>query len=312
MARLPQILLVVALLGATAAAFAVTERLKLERSPITGTRVDKVFSPVCECARDVAVISFRLRKPGRVTVDILDSAGRSVRTLVRDRAEEAGRVSYTWDGRDNADRVVPEGRYRPRVELEEHGRTIVLPNPIRVDTTPPRIRLVRLFPRVFSPDGDGRRDRVTAWYELDELARAMMLVDGQRRVLSRFRSLEGKLVWFGMIDGRPVKPGTYDLRLRAVDRAGNRSGSTREVPVRVRYVELARERIETVAGRRFSVRVSTDATSYRWLFAGETGTGRSEVLVLRAPETPGAYTLYVSVRGRADKAEVVVTEAPEE
>ena len=311
MARLPQILIVVALLGATAAAFAVTERLKLERSPITGTRVDKVFSPICECARDVAVISFRLRKPARVTVDILDSAGRSVRTLVRDRAEEAGSVSYTWDGRDNADRVVPEGRYRPRVELEEHGRTIVLPNPIRVDTTAPTIRLVRLFPRVFSPDGDGRRDRVTAWYEVDGPARAMMLVDGKRRVLSRFRSPEGRLVWFGRVDGRSVQPGTYEIRLRAVDRAGNRSGSTREAPVRVRYVLLRRERIEAVAGKRFSVRVSTDAASYRWLFAGKTGIGRTEVLVLRAPETPGTYTLYVSVRGRADKAEVVVVE-PEE
>ncbi len=310
MARLPQIVLIVVLLGATAAAFAVTERLKLERSPITGTRVDKAFSPVCECARDIAVISFRLRKPGRVTVDILDSAGRSVRTLVRGRAEEAGRVSYTWDGRDNADRVVPEGRYRPRVQLEEHGRTIVLPNPIRVDTTAPRIRLVRLFPRVFSPDGDGRRDRVTAWYELDEPARAMMLVDGQRRVLSRFRLRDGRLVWFGRVGERSLRPGTYGIRLRAVDRVGNRSGSTREVPVRVRYVELARERIEAVAGKRFSVRVSTDADSYRWLFAGETGTSRSAVLVLRAPETPGAYTLYVSVRGRADKAEVVVSEAP--
>jgi len=311
LARLPQILIVVALLGATAAAFAVTERLKLERSPITGTRVDKVFSPICECARDVAVISFRLRKPARVTVDILDSAGRSVRTLVRDRAEEAGSVSYTWDGRDNADRVVPEGRYRPRVELEEHGRTIVLPNPIRVDTTAPTIRLVRLFPRVFSPDRDGRRDRVTAWYEVDGPARAMMLVDGKRRVLSRFRSPEGRLVWFGRVDGRSVQPGTYEIRLRAVDRAGNRSGSTREAPVRVRYVLLRRERIEAVAGKRFSVRVSTDAASYRWLFAGKTGIGRTEVLVLRAPETPGTYTLYVSVRGRADKAEVVVVE-PEE
>ena len=46
-------------------------------------------------------------------------------------------------------------------------------------------------------------------------------------------------------------------------------------------------------------------------FAGKTGIGRTEVLVLRAPETPGTYTLYVSVRGRADKAEVVVVE-PEE
>lgn len=308
MARAPQILLVVALLGATAAAFAVTERLKLERSPITGTRVDKVFSPVCECARDVAVVSFRLRKAGRVTVDVLDSGGRSVRTLVRGRDEKAGRVSYTWDGRDEAGRVVPEGTYRPRVRLAEHGRTIVLPNPIRVDTSPPTITLVSLFPRVFSPDGDGRRDRTTARYELDERAYALMLVDGRRRVASRFRTLKGKLVWFGRMGGRAVRPGSYGIRLRAVDRAGNRSASTREIPVRVRYVELRRERIEVVAGRRFSVRVSTDALVYRWLFAGERGLGRAEVLVLRAPETPGMYMLYVSVRGRADKAEVVVTE----
>jgi len=307
-ARLPQTLIVLALLGATAAAFAVTERLKLERSPVTGTRVDSVFSPVCECARDVAVISFVLRRRETVTVDILDPEGRSISTLVRKRREPAGRVSYTWDGRDNVGRIVAEARYRPRVQLERNGRTIVLPNPIRVDTTAPRIRIVRVFPRVFSPDGDGRRDRVTATYELDERARAMMLVDGQRRVLSRFRPLEGKLVWFGLEDGRPVRPGTYEIRLRAVDRAGNRSPRTRAVPVRVRYVELARDRVEVVAGKRFSVRVLTDARTYRWVFAGEKGVGRRQVLVLRAPETPGTYTLYVSVGGRADKVEVIVSE----
>ena len=87
---------------------------------------------------------------------------------MRDRDEPRGRVSYTWDGRDEAGRIVPEARYRPRVRIEEHGRTIVLPNPIRVDTTPPRIRFTDVFPRVFSPDGDGQRDRVTATYEVDE------------------------------------------------------------------------------------------------------------------------------------------------
>ena len=40
----------------------------------------------------------------------------------------------------------------------------MLPNPIRVDTTAPRITLVSVFPRVFSPDSDGNRDRVTATY----------------------------------------------------------------------------------------------------------------------------------------------------
>ncbi len=38
-------LLVLALLGCTAAAFAVTEGLKLEKSPITRTIVDKVVAP---------------------------------------------------------------------------------------------------------------------------------------------------------------------------------------------------------------------------------------------------------------------------
>ena len=311
MARLPQILIVLALLGGTAAAFAVTERLKLERSPITRTRVDRVFSPVCECARDVAVISFVLRKRGTVTLDFLDSDGNRVRRLVRDREEQRGRVAYTWDGRDDFERLVPDGVYRPRVLLEEHGRTIVLPTPIRVDTRAPRIRLLRVFPQVFSPDGDGRRDGIVARYEIDEAAHAMMLVNGSRRVLEKFRATEGGLQWFGRIDGRSVRPGTYEIRVRAFDRAGNRSSSRRVVPIVVRYVELFRDRIEVVAGRRFSVRVSTDALRYRWIFAGRKGTARKRVLVLRAPEEPGEYRLYVNVRGRADSAEVVVTEPPE-
>ncbi|MGH3065752.1 MAG: hypothetical protein ACRDOF_05555, partial [Gaiellaceae bacterium] len=295
MARWPQLVIVLLLLGMTAAAFAVTERLKLERSPVYGTKVDRVFSPVCECARDVAVISVVLRRGEVVTVDVLGGGGKSVRTLVRRRRESKGRVSYTWDGRDNVDRVVEEGVYRPRVQLERNGRTIVLPNPIRVDTTAPRIRVVRVVPRVFSPDGDGREDRLTASYSIDERARAMVLVDGQRRVLGKFPQREGKLVWFGRVDGRPVRPGTYEIRLRAVDRAGNRSARTRAVAVHVRYVELSRDRIEVVAGRRFSVRVRTDARSYRWIFAGEKGVGQRQVLILRAPETPGTYFLYASV-----------------
>jgi hypothetical protein len=308
--RLPQTLIVLALLAATATAFAVTERLKLEKSPITGTRVDKIFSPVCECARDVAVISFRLRKAEWVTVDMLDSQGKSVATLVRDRREQKGRVSYTWDGTDGLGTVVPEGLYRPRVRLREHGRTIVLPNPIRVDTTAPKIEMTRVFPRVFSPDGDGRGDRVAAWYQTDGPARAMMLVDEKRRVLSKFRATKGRLLWFGVVDGKPEPPGTYEIRLRAFDQAGNRSASTPSVQVRVRYVELRQDRVHVVAGKRFSVRVSTDAKSYGWLFNRARGTARRRVLLLRAPETPGLYAVYVTVGRHADRAVVIVAKAP--
>jgi hypothetical protein len=310
LSRWPQLLIVLALLGATAAAFAVTERLKLERSPVTGTRVDRIFSPVCDCARDVAGISFVLRRRETLTLSILDSNGRTVRTIVRKQRNPPGRVDYTWDGRDEFDQVVPEGRYRPRVQLERNGRTIVLPNPIRVDKTPPHIVLKRVEPRVFSPDGDRRRDRVTATYTIDERARAEMLVNGRRRVLGKFSRQRGALTWFGRFDGETARPGTYEIRLRATDRAGNRSPRTRAVTVLVRYVELSRERIPAVAGKRFSVRVSTDATAYGWLFAGKRGFGKRQVLVLRAPEVPGRYALYVTVGAHAARAAVTVRPAP--
>lgn len=307
MSRLPHTLIVLALLAATATAFAVTERLKLEKSPITGTKVDKIFSPVCECSHDLAVISFRLRKPERVTVDMLDSHGHSVATLVRDQRERPGRVSYTWDGRTDAGVVVPEGRYRPRVRLREHGRTIVLPNPIRVDTTAPTIALTRVAPRLFSPGIDGVHDRVAAWYTIDEPSHAMMLVDGKRRVLSRFRMRKGRLRWFGIVRGKAVPPGTYRIELRAYDQAGNRSTSTRSVPVRVFYVQFRRERVHAVAGKRFSIRVDTPAKRYRWLFDRKRGTSRKRVLVLKAPLTPGTYAVYASVGRHAARAEVVVS-----
>ena len=306
MSRLPQTAVVVALLVATAASFAYTERLKLERSPITATKVDKVFSPVCECVRDVAVVSFVLRSSQTVTVEILDSKGDVIRTLVRKRHEPRGRVFYTWDGLDDAGMLVSDGLYRPRVHLERHGRTIALPNRIRVDTTAPVIRLVRVSPRVFSPDGDGRRDRVEATFAVDEPARAMMLVDGRRRVFDRFRKTGGTLAWYGQIRGRPARAGTYEIRLRAVDQAGNTSMRTRAVDVRVRYVELTRRRVEAAAGGRFRVRVLTDAHSYRWRIAGRTGIGHRRVLVLRAPDAAGKYVLYVRVGTHADRAIVTV------
>ena len=62
---------------------------------------------------------------------MLDSNGRPACMLVRAQAGAGGRVTYVWDGCNDAGRVVPEGIYRPRVWLRRHGRTIVLLNLIR-------------------------------------------------------------------------------------------------------------------------------------------------------------------------------------
>lgn len=306
MGRIASTALVVALLAATAAAFALTEGLKLEPSPIVGTRVPiKVFSPVCECETAFATIAFRLRKGDRLEIQMVDAAGRVVRTIVPGRRYERGPVAVSWDGLDDRGAIVPEGSYKPRVRLRGQHRTIELPNPIRVDVTPPRVLGAALRPRAFSPDGDGRRDRVVVRYRVDEPARGVLVVGGKQRVVTRFARERDKLFWYGVVDGRSVPAGTYRTGIRAVDRAGNVGPVRRLDPLTVRYVEIAPV-ARAVQGRRFRIRVTTDATRYRWRFAGGSGTSSAAVLTLRAPRRPGFYTLYVAVDGHADSASVVV------
>jgi hypothetical protein len=307
-ARLFPIALVLALLAGTAAAFAVTERLKLVRSPIAAPRIDKTFSPVCDCPQERALVSFRLRRADDVDLAIVDGDGDVVRTLFTGRGFPVGTVAETWDGRDDAGRIVPEGSYRPRVHLERERRTIVLPNPIRVDVTPPRIRITEVRPSdAFSPDGDGRNDKLQVFYAIDEPAKALLYVDGRRVVRTRFSRQEDKLEWFGVRDGRPLRAGRQRLELRAEDTAGNVGPPARDA-IRIRYVELGRSRVVVPPRVRFGIGVDTDARAYRWRLAGRTGIGRGPLLVLRSPAVPGRYTLFVEANGRADRATVIVRE----
>jgi len=222
--RFAPTLVVLALLAGTAVAFAVTERLKLERSPIAGVEVDKSFSPVCRCEQRRARISFRLRRADRVTVEVLDEDGGVVRTLARHRELPAHRTAVSWDGRDEQGRLVADGVYRPRVRLERRGRTFRLPNRIRVDTAQPRIVLTDL---------DVRGTTVSARYRVSEPAKAFLLVEGVQRVAGRGTRLEGKLDWHGLISGQRATPGRYRVQLLARDRAGN-TDLTRAVVARIR------------------------------------------------------------------------------
>jgi hypothetical protein len=307
-ARIASTLLVVGLLAGTAAAFAVTERLKLVPSPIAAPRIDRIVGPLCDCPREEASIVFRLRDPDRVTLQVVDGGGEPVRTLIDDARTSAGDVEASWDGRDDDGEVVAEGSYRPRVHLDEQRRTITLPNPIRVDTTPPEIEVVEVRPRRLSPGVGDRNNRLDVVYEVSEQANAVLFVDGQRRVRTRFAPLEGRLEWFGVVDGARLPAGTYRLEVAAEDRAGNTSPRVPAGEVEIWYIALARTEITVPAGARFGVRVATDAPEFSWLFAGGRGSAEPGLLVLRAPRSPGRYRLFVEAAGRAARAEVTVVE----
>jgi hypothetical protein len=307
-ARLASTVLVVALLAATAAAFALTQGLKLQKSPVFGTQVPyRVFSPVCGCEKAEAPISFRLREADRIDVEIVDG-DRVVRTLERGRSFPRGRVEVAWDGRDDDGDLQPEGEYRPRIRLREAHQTITLPNPIRVDVTPPTIQDVRMEPVVISPDGDGRADRVVVRYRLSEPGRGMLFVNDKRRALTRFPRTEERIVWNGKLDGKAMRPATYRLQVAAFDQAGNRAERTPPVQVRLRVVALGRDRVEVVAGATFAVRVSADAPRVRWRLGRRSGIAAPGTLRLRAPLQKGRYTLTVRANGFSASAAVFVRE----
>jgi hypothetical protein len=314
--RLAVTVFVLALLLATTAAFALTEALKLERSPVTRPRFDRVFSPTCACPQSSARLALRLRTAATIDAVIVDADGDPVRTLTTRSRHMPGRLVFRWDGEDDAGSVVSDGPYRLRVRFAEERWTITIPNVVRVDTQPPTVELLGVAPRTLSPDGDGRRDRAQIDLRLSERAGPLVLVDGVLAARARARSGSAALVWRGTRRGRPLPAGGYVVTLQARDLAGNVSAPTAGIPVRIRYIELATGRLRARARGSLRFRVLADAERFRWalvrsggarrpLLAGTAGTA---VVVVRLPPRirAGRYVLRVSAGGHADETAVVV------
>ena len=311
MARVLSTVVVLALLAATAVAFAITEGAKLDKSPIASTRVDPLFSPEGTDKR-VAHIRFRLRTRERISVWIRDSDGDNVRTLLANRSAPRGaRFNLVWDGFSPSGIVQPDGTYEPVVKLGRSHRTIVLPSPIVLDTKPPTVTVKHPQYPLLSPDGDGRRDSFRVAYKLSEPAHAILAVRGRRVLFTKGQKTSGELVWDGRVknsQGQLVKakPGRYLLTISAQDRASNVSKGFPFAIAQVRYLALARKRVVVRPGGKFALRVSTDAPRVNWRLHGRSGVQRSGTLHFRAPKSTGVFQLYVFAAGHAARTVVVV------
>jgi hypothetical protein len=303
--RVVAAVVVVGLLGGTAAAFALTEQFKLERSPVYRTAVGKLLGPNCRCGLARIPIRFVLRKPDSLTVTIVDSRRRVVRTLLDSGPRPAGVQRFTWDGRDDSGRVVRAGVYGPRIHLARDRRTILMPNRIRVDPSPPGIALVSVSSRVFSPDGDHRRDFVRVRFRTSERARGLLFVNGRFRVRAKPYGTTGVLRWYG--SGLPT--GRYRLVVRAVDLAGNVSRPISARVVRIRFITIRPHVLHPLAHARIGFRVRTDARFFHWTLGHRSGNARPGLLVLRAP-APGRYVLVVTEHGHSARSLVIVEPRP--
>jgi FlgD Ig-like domain len=290
-------LIVAGLLAATATAFAVTERLKLEDSPVLGTRISPFFSPRIGEGR----IAFRLRREEDIQIDIVDSQGRVVRHAVGAGVFGQAFHQFAWDGRNDAGHIVPDGLYQVQLQLKDEDRTIEFPSTVRVDSTPPTIEQIKIGHRHFSPDGDHRADQVNVHYTFDEPAYAILYVDGKRVVTSYRKKPAGTIQWYA----RGRRPGDYRIALAAQDVAGNKGPSTRAFTVRLRYIDLFKHTFKP-HGRILRVRVSTDAKTVSWRLGRTRGNAKPPLIRLPVPSKLGRYSLTVRTDGHRARATVVV------
>jgi len=295
---------IVGLLAATAAAFAITERLKLTKSPITGTKVVRAF--LSPAAHTTAAVNVRFRRGDLVTATVVDSGRHAVDTLVYRVRMPQGRHTFTWNGRTDVATVAPDGTYRFEIHLSNQHRTILLPNPIVLETKRPAVLDAGAVRPAFSPDGDHQADTVTIHYKLSDGAHVLVSLNGHRIIRGRSSKEKNKVSWGGTVNGRLLPPGKYVLTIGAVDLAGNKAVKVQHVAVELRYIALGTKHVTVRAGSVFRVGVSTDAKRYRWALGARKGVSSARPLKLRAPASRGTYRLTVGEDGHSDSATVTV------
>ncbi|ADK83228.1 T9SS type B sorting domain-containing protein [Sediminispirochaeta smaragdinae] len=134
-------------------------------------------------------------------------------------------LELVYNGTDTSGTILPEGDYSFSYSLSyENGNRPQVQEPFTIDLTPPEVSIVVEDP-VFSPDGDGRRDKARITFNADETVtwEGALLDEAGEEVLSTDSSQTSSLVvWDGRrSDGEEAPDGPYSVMASFTDRAGN-------------------------------------------------------------------------------------------
>ncbi len=110
------------------AAFFITQRLKHTPTAVQRFQLTPFFSPTPAGHIKEEHVSFKLSRADDVTVTIVNSAGNTVATLVRNRpVPRYKQFSLRWTGVTAGGQPAPAGEYRVRVSLREQHRSVFSP-----------------------------------------------------------------------------------------------------------------------------------------------------------------------------------------
>ena len=231
----------------------------------------ETVSPNDDDLADETTLTYTLSAPANVTVKVRDSAGVEVATIANKAWKRAGEHAVRFDPI-----VLPDGIFN--VELlatATGGRQATATTQLAVSRTLGEFRAARI---AFSPNADGRADRISFSFELTAPAEVRLRILKQGKwVATPFKGLlepgVRKVEWDGAKRVGRLLDGTYDAVVEATDAFATStvavpfSADTRQPKVRI--VQRYPLRVWVSEPARLTLRFGTRSLVYEALAAGE-------------------------------------------
>lgn len=219
---------------------------------ITGLAADpETISPNYDGQADESTVTYALTKPATVAIQALDLIGAPVAVLQRPRREAAGTHTFRFTASE-----LQDASYQLRITATgDDGKEAAALVNVAVTRT---LGGLEVEPAVFSPNRDGRLDRVTFSFELAAPAavRVRILRDGNWVATPFAGPLPlgfQRIEWDGTKRIGRLRDGSYEVRVEATDAV-----ATAEVGA-VFDADSTPPRVSILPGKLLRVRVSEPA-----------------------------------------------------
>ncbi len=194
------------------------------------TPVNPTFSPNGDTVKDSATVGAYSGFVADWTINILNSSNAVIRTATLSRATT---ISYIWDGKDATGAIVPDGSYTLNLVAASPTNSRTSSNTIQVDNTLPIVSFTHpsigeVVPTItqYAVTGtasDKNMSSFTLDYGVSASPSSYILI-----ATSTSSVTNGLLALWNTLS---LSTGTYTLRLRATDQAGNLSTVSQTVQV---------------------------------------------------------------------------------
>ena len=185
----------------------------------TAVAEPEAISPNGDGQADTTTLTYRISAPANVTVEVTDEIGGVLATLVDRVWTRAGQHTASSSTAPSS----PDGNYNVVVTARTAaGVSVQKVIPLSVNRT---LGLVTVAPAAFSPNGDGRKDRLTLTFALAAPADVRIRIEREGRwvaspLVGSFLAGTQRFVWDGARAAGVLRDGEYTAVVEAIGGPG--------------------------------------------------------------------------------------------